>query len=111
MRLRGPDPAAFGELDVDPGDDADQAVEVLGQDAALVGDERQRRAFLEPAQLVEPAGRERLLDELDPEPLELGQQLDRLVRDPAGIGVDPDRSVEHRADGLERGQVAADRRT
>ena len=79
--------------------------------AALVGDDRQRRALLEPAQLVEPAGRERLLDELDAEALELGQQRD--ARPPgvqpvlASTRIGP---VEDGADGLERREVARDRR-
>ena len=105
IRLRRPDPAALGELDVDAGDDADEAVEVLRQDAALVGDDRQRRALLEPAELVEPAGRERLLDQLDAEPLELGQERDRLVGRPARVGVDPDRTAVDGAHRLQRREV------
>ena len=66
------DAAALGELDVDPGHDPDEAVEVLGQDAALVGDDRQGRSLLELPEQVEAARRERLLDQLDAEPLEVG---------------------------------------
>ena len=106
IRLRRPDPAALGELDVDAGDDADEPVEVLGEDAALVGHDRQRRALLEPAQLVEAAGRERLLDQLDARGARAraGAPTASSGR-PAGVGIDPDRAVEDGADGLERREV------
>ena len=83
IALRRPDPAALGELDVDAGDDADEARRGPRQDAAFVGDDRQGRPFLEPAELVEAAGRERLLDELDAEALELGQEARRPRRAPS----------------------------
>ena len=64
---RRSDPAALGQLDVDPVDDPDQPVEVVDRDRALVGHDRQRRRRLEGRQVVEATGRERLLDELDAE--------------------------------------------
>ena len=85
--------AALGELHVDAGGHADERVEILDRDAALVGDDRQRRARLEVRELVEAARRERLLDELDPEPTSVGQQRAALSGRPAGVGVDPDRPV------------------
>ena len=103
--MAGPIPPHLASLTLTPAHDPDEAVEVLGQDAALVGDDRQRRALLEPAELVETAGRERLLDELDAEALEVGQQVDGLLRDPARVRVDADRPAEDGAHGLERREV------
>ena len=81
IRLRRPDPAALGELDVDPGDDPDQAVEVLVAGRSS----RRRRSAATSAPGASAAGRsrrgrERLLDELDAEPLELGQERERRRR-------------------------------
>ncbi len=89
---RRADPAALGELDVDAGHDPDQPVEVVDRHGALVRDERQRRARLERAEVVEAVGRERLLDQLDAEPLQLRQQVRGLIERPAGVGVDADRA-------------------
>ena len=47
----------------------------------------------------------RLLDELDPEAHQLGQQARGVLRRPARVGVDPDRAAVHRADRLERLEV------
>jgi hypothetical protein len=91
------DPAALGELDVDPATTPPSASRSSG-DTALVGDDRDRRALLEPAEVAIGARRERLLDELDAERRQLRQQRDRVVARPAGVGVDPDRAVEHVAD-------------
>ena len=55
---------------------------------------------------IEATSREWLLDELDPEPDQLRDEFDRLLGDPAGVGVDPDGSAIHAADGLERLEVA-----
>ena len=104
-RLRGTDAAALGELDVDARHDADERVEVLGRDRALVGDDRQRRALLEPAEVAIGASRERLLDQLDAEVDELGQEALGVVARPAGVGVDPDRPVEDLADRPKRREV------
>ena len=101
----GADAAALGEFDVHPGDDAAQPVKIEDRDGTLVGYDRQRRALLEPAQLVEPVGRERLLDKLDPERLELGQQPSRLVGLPAGVRVDPDRARVDRTNRPQRLEV------
>ena len=103
--MRRADAAALGELDVDPGDDPDERVEVLGQDARLVGDDRQRRALLQPGQIAVCPGRERLLDELDAEVDELGQQRLGVGPRPAGVGVDADRPGVHLADGPQRREV------
>ena len=105
IRFAGPTPPHFASLTLTPAVDADEGVEVLDRDGALVGDDRQRRALLEPAQLVEPPGRERLLDELHAEAHELRQQRDRVLGRPAGVRVDADRAAVDRADGLERLEV------
>ncbi len=56
------------------------------------------------------ARRQRLLDQLDAERLELGHELDRRVHRPGLVGVDPDQGVRrlgaHRADALEVGRAA-----
>ena len=56
------DPTGFRELDVDPGDDALEGIEVLREDTGLVGDDRDLRPLLEPAKVAVGTRRERLLD-------------------------------------------------
>ena len=89
--------------------DAHERPEVLDGDGALVGDDRQRGAFLEPAQLVEPVGRKRLLDQLDPESNQLRHQAGGRLRLPAGVRIDADGTAEHRPNGLECGEVPGHR--
>ncbi len=103
--MRRGDPAAFRELDVDPGDDALERIEVLREDTGLVGDDRDRRALLQPGEVAIGTRRERLLDELHPELRQLRQQRERVVTCPAGVRVDPDRPVVHVADRPERREV------
>src|SRR5689334_3651101 len=61
------DPAAFRELHVDARDDPNERVEVFGQHAALVRDDRQGRSILEPREVAVGTSGEWLLDELDTE--------------------------------------------
>src|SRR5436189_140435 len=61
--------------------------------------------LLEPTELIEPAGRERLLDEYDAEALEVREQVDGFFGHPAGVRVDPDRTTEHSPDRLEGREV------
>ena len=100
------DPATFRELDIDPLDDALERVEVLEEHGALIGDDRQRRAFLEPGKIAIGACRERLLDQLDTELDQLRQQRDGVLPRPAGVRVDADRAAIHVSDGTQGGQVA-----
>ena len=78
---------------------------------ALVRDDGQRRALLEPAQLAQPASRERLLDELHAEVAPApGSSARASSGRPAGVGVDPDRAgVDARGPPrASRGRRAAD---
>ena len=108
IRIAGPHPAALRQLDVDPGNDPDEPLERVDRDSALVGDDWQRRSLLEPAELVETMGAERLLDQLHAEAFEVRQQGEGIVRRPARIGVDPDRAAVDGPYGLEglRGRPA-----
>ena len=45
-------PPTLASLTLTPGDDALERVEVLEEDRRLVGDDRQRRALLEPAEVA-----------------------------------------------------------
>ena len=104
--LRRADPAALGELDVDPGDDAHEAVEVLGQDAALVGDD----AAATTAPGASGAGRAGRAGKgcsmsSTPRRSSSGRSPTASSGHPAGVGVDPDRTGVHGADRLERGEV------
>ena len=105
IALAGAIPPHFASFTLTPGDDADQRVEVLERDRALVGDDRDRRPFLEPGEVPVGAGRERLLDQLDAERLDLGEQPLGVVARPAGVGVDADRPAEDRPDGTQRLEV------
>src|SRR3954471_3029710 len=76
----GADAAGLGELDVDPGHDPDERVQIIDRDRALVGDDRQWRALLEAAKIIEATRGERLLLELDAELDELREQRNCLVK-------------------------------
>ena len=67
-------PPHLASLTLTPADDPHEAIEVLEQDAALVGDDRQGGPVLEQAKRVQPTGRERLLDELDAQPHEVVEE-------------------------------------
>ncbi|GIW20468.1 MAG: hypothetical protein KatS3mg065_0764 [Chloroflexota bacterium] len=98
----GPGTPALGELHVHPRHDPDEGIEILDEDRALVGDDRDRRGPLELGQPVEAAGREGLLDDLDPELDEAGQERPGHLGRPAGVRVHPERpgvDAPHRLEG------------
>ena len=105
IRRAGPTPPHFASLTLTPATTPTRASRSSIVTRALVGDDRQRRPLLEPAQVVEAPRRERLLDQLDAEPLELGEQRRGLLGRPAGVRVDPDRARVHGAHRLERLEV------
>ena len=100
-RVRHPDrfadPARLRELDVDPvaslraGGDVGEGV------AVLVDVDRERRARLE-LRAAGVACRERLLDVVDAERLQLRDRVERLVQSPILVDVDSDRLVPDGAD-------------
>ncbi len=103
---RGSHAAALGELDVDARDDAHEGVEVIDGHGALVGHDGDGAPLLEPAQLRQLTGRERLLDELHAQPLQLRHEPRAFLGLPAGVGIDPQRTGVHRPDRLQGRQVA-----
>ena len=105
IRRAGPMPPHFASLTLTPATTPTSAVEVVDRHGALVGDQRQRRPGLERPQVVEAARRERLLDELHAEALQLREQVHGLVGRPAGVGVDADRPVEHGPHRADRREV------
>ena len=99
--------AALGELDVDAVGVAGDRGDVGQRVASLVDDDRDAAADpAEAGERVEVLGRERLLDELDVEPLEQRQELARGLERPALVGVDPEGQVARAADRLEPRDVA-----
>src|SRR5579871_3795837 len=101
-RQRATNPARFCQLDVDAVDASVQSRKIGRDERVFVDDDRNRNAFANRAQLVRPAGGNRLLAELDVVALEFAQNAYGRLRVPAFVGVDADRPGIPRADGGNR---------
>ena len=75
---------------------------VTALSSATIG--REERSWSQRSWSSRP-GRERLLDQLHAQALQLRQQRERPLGRPARVGVHPDRAREHGPDGLERLEV------